>query len=392
MAVLNDIMTWVAVATTGLQWILWVNGAAGAGKSAIARSIVDLCLKQKIVVARFFFFRTDPSRNNIKPLVATLAYQLITLIPALGEIISQNIRSDPLIFDQSLEHQFEALIFEPLRKLHQESPFKHAIILLVDGIDECTIHKDQVNLIHTISQFIAEKIVPLIVIFSSRAETQIQMAFNYDIVDSTLRRVPLDNNYAADDDIRLFLRDSFKKIKTTHPFKPLIDYDWPAPSHVEEIVEKSSGQFIYASVVMKFLLSPRLHPVQQLEIIRGLRPVGALTPFAQLDALYQHIFSRVQDIARTMSILAVAILSSFTDLNHIEEMLHISCDDIHVALADLTSVVKCSWSRIVFLHASLPDFLLDRLRAQSYHIERAIWSARLSVMFLSAPYSGICVH
>ena len=101
------------------------------------------------------------------------------------------------------------LIFEPLRKLHQESPFTQAIVLLVDGVDECTVHKDQVDLIHTISKFIAEKSVPLIVIFSSRAEKQIQMAFNAKGVNRTLRRVPLDNDYRADDDIRLFLRDSF---------------------------------------------------------------------------------------------------------------------------------------------------------------------------------------
>ena len=139
---------------------------------------------------------------------------------------------------------------------------------------------------------------------------------------------------------------------------------------------------------MIFLSSPRHHPSRQLEVVRGLRPAGALTPFAQLDALYQHIFSQVQDIERTMSILAVAIFTSFPFLHHVEEMLHMSSDDIYVALADLSSVVTCSWGRIVFLHASLPDFLLDRARARSYHMDRATWSARLSIMFLDAPRSG----
>ncbi len=55
-AILTAIMDWVLAATMGLQWILWLNGAAGAGKSAIARSVIDLCLEQQIVIARFFFF------------------------------------------------------------------------------------------------------------------------------------------------------------------------------------------------------------------------------------------------------------------------------------------------------------------------------------------------
>ena len=373
-------MTWVVVATTGLQWILWLNGAAGAGKSAIARSVVELCLKQHLVVGRFFFFRTDRSRNTIKSLVATLAYQLITFIPDLGDIIYQTIRSDPLVFDQSLEYQFAALIFAPLRKLHKETPFKQAIVLLVDGVDECIVQKDQVDLIHTLSEFIAEKSVPLIVIFSSRAETQIQMAFNAERVDNTLRRVPLDDNYKADDDIRLFLCDSFETMKKTHPFKASIDADWPAPSHVQEIVDKSSGQFIYASVVMKFLSTSRLHPVQQLEIVRGLRSAGRLMPFAQLDALYRHIFSQVLDIERTMSVLAVAIFTEFPLLSHVEDMLRVSSDDVHVALADLTSVVTCSWGRIKFLHASLPDFLLDRMRAREYFMDRAVWPGTCTII------------
>ncbi|KJA20299.1 hypothetical protein HYPSUDRAFT_102979, partial [Hypholoma sublateritium FD-334 SS-4] len=251
-AILKAVMDWVLITTMGLQWILWINGAAGAGKSAIARSLVDLCLEQQIIIARFFFFRTDPTRNNMKPVVATLAYQLIKSIPALDSIISPIIQSDPLIFNESLEKQFELLIFDPLRQLHKESPIEKAIVFLLDGVDECSGENNQVNVIRTIAQFVAEKAIPLIVIFSSRAESQLKMAFNSPRIDSILGRLPLDTDYRAADDIRLFLDDSFTKIKTTHPFKSSIDFEWPAPSLVQEIVDKSSKQFIYSSVVVNF--------------------------------------------------------------------------------------------------------------------------------------------
>ncbi|KJA16845.1 hypothetical protein HYPSUDRAFT_206745 [Hypholoma sublateritium FD-334 SS-4] len=305
-AVLNAMIHWVTAATTGLQWILWLNGAAGAGKSAIARSVVGLCLERQFVVARFFFFRTDPTRNGVKPVVATLAYELIQSIPALDSIITPKIRSNPLVFNESLETQFQLLIFEPLRQLQRESPFEKPIVFLIDGVDECTGDNNQVTLIRTIAQFVAANLIPLVVIFSSRAELHLQMTFNSPKIDSILRRVPLDDDYRAASDIQLFLNESFGEIKITHPFRSMIGAEWPSPSLVKEITDKSSGQFIYASVVIQFVSSPRLHPVQQLEIVRGLRPAGELTPFAQLDSLYRHIFSQVHDIARVTAILAIS--------------------------------------------------------------------------------------
>ncbi|KJA29536.1 hypothetical protein HYPSUDRAFT_31449 [Hypholoma sublateritium FD-334 SS-4] len=75
-AVLDVIINWITIQTAiRTQWILWLNGAAGAGKSAIGRSIVEYCLSLDIPIARFFFFRTDSARNTSKPIVATLVYQ-----------------------------------------------------------------------------------------------------------------------------------------------------------------------------------------------------------------------------------------------------------------------------------------------------------------------------
>ncbi len=388
-AILNTIMDWILVATMGIQWILWVNGAAGSGKSAIGRSVVDLCLEQQIVIARFFFFRTDPTRNTIKPFVSTLVYQLIKFIPTFKSKIIAIIHSDPLIFDESLETQFKVLIFEPLRQIHKESPLQKAIVFLVDGIDECGGDENQVNVIHTIAQFVAEKSVPLIVIFASRTESQLKMAFDEPTVDGILRRLPLDTDYRAADDIWRFLNDSFAKIKTTHPFRSSIPPKWPTPSLLQEIVNNSSNQFIYASVVIKFVSLSRLHPVQQLEIVNKLRPTGELMPFAQLDSLYQHIFSRVHNITRVTEILAAAILGVSPDKEIINHTIGIASDDIDIALADLASVVSYDTGDITFLHASLPDFLLDQSRSQQYYIDKGLWCEHFAIKYLSNVGEGM---
>ncbi len=66
------------------------------------------------------------------------------------------------------------------------------------------------------------------------------MAFNASEVDTILQKLSLDANHNADNDIQLFLDSSFITIRTTHPFKDIIDPDWPAQKLVQEIVDKSS--------------------------------------------------------------------------------------------------------------------------------------------------------
>ena len=130
------------------------------------------------------------------------------------------------------------------------------------------------------------------------------MAFNARDMDSILKQMPLDNNYQAAEDIHRFLVDSFDNIKLTHPLRNYLKPEWPSAEHLQEIVNKSSGQFVYASVVMKFVSVPSSSPSTQLDIVRGLRPAGRATPFAELDALYRHIFLQVEDITTVLMMLA----------------------------------------------------------------------------------------
>ena len=53
-AVLAEIMQWMQH-IEGSERVLWLYGSAGAGKSAIAQSIADMCAKLNLLVASFFF-------------------------------------------------------------------------------------------------------------------------------------------------------------------------------------------------------------------------------------------------------------------------------------------------------------------------------------------------
>lgn len=357
------------------KWIAWLNGAAGAGKSAICQTVAELCIRRGVKVASFFLFRNDHTRNHIDALVATLAYQIILLIPETKELIIRAIETNPLLFEQKFETQLSVLIIQPLQQLHAACPIS-TLLVIIDGVDECEGDNVQMNMIDTIARILRSKNLPLVVLFASRCEYQIQMAFNSQDTDHILKRLSLDDNYQPEEDIRRFLYDSFNIIKRTHPIlKGRLIHNWPSPEHVQEIVDKSSGQFIFASVVIKFLSMPTSNPQKHLDIIRGLHPAGRLTPFAQLNALYRHILSRVDDLPTVLNLLAYRIFSTNKSLHVISHFFHLSVDDAISALAPLVSVVSVKAPQsteidytVHFRHASLPDFLRDESRSHEYCI------------------------
>ncbi len=371
--------------------IIWVNGAAGSGKSAIGRSISERCLSLGTPITRFFFFRTDPTRNDLKHIAATLAYQLIETIPALESIIIPKIQRDALIFNKSLETQFETLIFSSLIQLQESWTETKTVVFLLDGVDECIGHGEQAKLIRTITNFVMKQSFPMIVFFGSRAESQLCVEFRSPVLSDILLQFPLDTDYRADEDILLFLNDSFEKIKSTHSFgSKLCDSNWPAQGDIEEIMRKGSGQFIYASTAINFISLADQNPVQQLKIVLDLNPPRILKPFAQLDTLYRHIFSQVVDIEAASLVLGYTMFTNeifsfplgIPTLRNAGDIMTI--DEIKVALSALASVLTydSKANTIRFLHASLPDFLVDRDRSQAYYIDRATWCTNMSILVI----------
>lgn len=367
--VLGTIFKWISLAAPRASQLLWLNGAAGAGKTSICHSVVDLCTKNNIPVATFFFSHADPARNSIKTVVATIAYQVVQLAPSAKDFITHAIDSNPLIFHQSFESQLEKLIIEPLQKLYgtiSEVPWK--LLLIFDGLDECSKTKeDQILLICALAEYLAIQNVPLMVIISSRKECHLTMAFNSLNSTSLLSKISLDNEYSANNDIHHFLNERFEEIKKTHPSKHLIPCSWPTPHAIDYITHKSSGQFVYASIVLKFVSSPYSYPPDQLHALLDNGSIVS-TAFAELDQLYQNIFKEINNLALVKSILA-CVLKSNTSLQDISYRLSISSTVIYTALAGLSSIVNCQNDKISFLHNSLPDFLVEKSRSGVYYIK-----------------------
>ncbi|KAF8171689.1 hypothetical protein BJ912DRAFT_1148431 [Pholiota molesta] len=391
-AILKWIYDWIVVdLLIRRMWIMWMHGAAGAGKSAIMQSIAELCEKARIPLASFFFFRTDPTRNSMAPFVATLVYQLIQKIPQARDQIFMIIENNPLIFDESLETQLQKLIIEPLLRL--QAHFKCCFIILIDGLDECLARTQQAELINLLGTFSHSRATPVIFLVASRREPQIAAAFVRKGISDLALTLPLDNSdiEQTSDDIRCFLIDKFRDIKENHLLKDYLPIDWPPASSVKEIVSKSSGQFIFASVVINYISSPRANPARQLEVIHGirLRDPSTQNPFAHLDALYEHIFSQVETLGKVLDIIGYVIASRVGLIKHIQKAFLLEEGELDVLFADLTAVIlfkppSQGIPELKFLHESLPDFLVDKSRSKTkhYHIDIDEYTTNLLCRFL----------
>jgi hypothetical protein len=384
---MKSIYDWIVRQGPRNQWLLWLNGAAGAGKSAIMQSIAERCVLTAIAIASFFFSRADFARNNMAPFVATLVYQLIQTIPETSDDIILTIERNPLIFGQSLESQLQQLLIQPLLRL--PAHLRRLFVVFIDGLDECNDRAHQSNLIRVLGNISSGRNIPIVFLIASRREPQIEAEFYQDQVTDNLTEIPLDDIQASDD-IRRYLNAKFKEIKATHLRKSFLAPHWPSSAVIEQIIEKSSGQFIYASVVMGYISLPDAHPALQLDIINGIHPPNPLeNPFAHLDALYRYIFSQVKRLDAVRNVLAWHLIQSNFSIQTLESLFQLAAGELEVLFADLTALVRCSadgpHAKIKFLHASLPNFLLDKSRSGDYYINLDEYRNNLLSLFLDTP-------
>ncbi|PPQ81454.1 hypothetical protein CVT25_013368 [Psilocybe cyanescens] len=363
---------------------MWLYGAAGAGKSAIAQTIAEILQGQHFFLASFFFARNDPQRGTAKWLVTTLAYQLAAKLPQVfRERVALTFEQDPLIVTRSLETQFLVLVREPLLELlHSGFSTSNRIVFIIDGLDECDDPKVQARIVDLSFSLLHHLDLPLKILVASRPEMYISSSFDENPF-SMLARTTLDHNYQSDRDIRHFLVDKFNEIKTRHRLRSYIPIGWPTENSVNTLVRKSSGQFIYASTVVKYVASARHRPTHRLEVILGIHPPSeGDNPFAELDELYRHILMGVEDVDLMLQIIGFVVLHPpryFNSVTFIEAFFSLAPGDVQLLMQNLGSLILVENHpdnpygeeviTVRILHASLKDYLLDQSRSKDFYLD-----------------------
>ena len=351
------------------------------------KTVAEMCYDSGFLIASFFFSRNSPGRSDAKRLIATIAYQLALSIPEARADIERAVENDPSLMSKSLDTQVHTLIATPLINIVHKSPSSSLQrLIILDGLDECDGSTIQCTIINLFSNLVKENRLSLLVLFACRPEYDIRNTFNRHDISNLTDRIALDDDICSDDDIAMFLQSKFREIQKAHPMHFLIQKSWPSPDVINMLVAKSSGQFIYASTVIKYIQSADHRPKDRLDIVLGMVSAGDETPFSELDAIYRHILSTAHNIDLVLRILSILVFSeriyygllNFRSPDVLELLLGIDKGDIFIALKDMYSILDIPGATeaidypVRIRHASLVDFLTDRKRSQTYFLDSTI--------------------
>ncbi|KAF7342193.1 NACHT domain-containing protein [Mycena venus] len=355
--------------------ILWLQGPAGAGKSAIAQTLCHTLEEKGRLGASFFFKRGHPSRGHAKRLIATIAYQLALRLPDLSRHISWSVETDPSVVDKSLSIQLQRLIVDPWLQSDVNCP----LVVVVDGLDECEDRNVQQQILCLIGHAVQGQQLTLRFLVASRPEPHIREIFS-----GALNRIHCPVNIEQSfEDVRKYLRNEFARIRREHRETMATVGLWPCAEDIDNLVRKSSGYFIYVSTVIKFIDDKDFYPSERLKVIIDSKDSDfGPRPFAALDQLYTQILDQVHARPELIQVLTVvaAKLMSPPEVGPIEQLLELDPAALRLILRGLRSLIDAKkedgsdssdWSfksKIVVHHASFYDFLQDPKRAGKFYV------------------------
>ncbi|KAJ7757355.1 hypothetical protein DFH07DRAFT_460273 [Mycena maculata] len=374
--------------------VLWLHGPAGAGKSAIAQSLCRTLEAEGRLGASFFFKRGHASRGDGKKLFPTLVYQLVLLaqqwqehshlteckdLQKLKLDILQKIENNPSILDRSIPPLVEKLLVGPSQHLIPG----RSLIIVIDGLDECQGHDIQQEILQSIGDAVQMGPCALRFLVASRPEPHLHQMFIRPCLDGFHRRMNINQSF---EDVQRYLHNEFDRIhREHHETMDMIPWPWPSPNDVDTLVKKSSGYFIYASTVIKFVDDKDFRPPERLVTIMAMGSAYSVSPpdespLAALDDLYLQILSQTRPALRPRLLAILTIIAARLNplrVRQIEELLELKTGDVRLALRGLHSVLKVppAWAHedprssvyaISVHHASFPDFLNDRTRSGAF--------------------------
>ncbi|KAF8816531.1 hypothetical protein BYT27DRAFT_7154580 [Phlegmacium glaucopus] len=384
MAVRQIILDWIHNDSSGLSF-LWLYGPAGAGKTAILQAIAEfLCSSSgdyENFGGSFFFSRRKSGRDQGRFLFSTIAYQLALKIPGLRHHINRIMEARPTLHTKSIDVQLQTLIVDALQSL---SPLpQRSYLVIIDGLDECQDKSTQQHILHLLCEAITAYNLPLRFLIGSRPESHIRASFDQEVLYTITQRVVLDETFNPGRDIQVFLQDGFAEICAKHAdILSHMKQPWPAKGIIDLLVQRSSGQFIYAATVLKFVGADFCNPTTQLELVL----MHDSTAFSDLDQLYTQILSVYPSKAKIVQVLGIVLAFDARTLTPevIGDILEMEEGEVKLMLRGLSSLITFvgdgdkkylakgihgSTSGSVYLmHASFRDFLVDSSRSGPFHV------------------------
>jgi hypothetical protein len=231
--ILARVFEWIE--DTDQSNILWLSGSPGAGKSAIASTVVsqlrDQNSRQQCLSSAFWFKRGDASLGDPASVWRTIAFGLACLDPVIQQSII-DVLGNQDIDTAGIEDHFKYLVEGSLSKC----PSSQLVVVVLDALDECGSRK---QLLRTLQRWRGlSKNCKLLV--TSRTESDIQRCFDTGTLHIELQTGALVNEETSQD-VSKFLAGEFARISEGYNSLPP---KWPGETVIKQLTKQAAGLFI----------------------------------------------------------------------------------------------------------------------------------------------------
>ena len=377
---LREIRSWSEIRDDPNIFLL--TGAAGTGKSTVARTVAEEYEKEGKLGCYIFFQRgkTDSQNSITSTVIRTIAYNLARRNSHIAERITAAVTDNLEPSFLSTEIIFKTVLCDPLLSATEEG-LCGSILIVLDALDECGSREVQKEL----AILIRDKISTLPPVFrfliTSRPEEGINPLLR-NSMPPFCNHTTLDHTSASnEEDVIKFVRHEMRELREDGRWR--VPKDWPWDEKVEILGKAADGVFIWASTAIKYVSGKTLGQFQTLRALiedsgtvnKGLGNLYATVLEGSLDwdDITKGQFSRIFSLI----LFSKRMLTG----EEIDDILDLESDTTRDLLSCLRSLVTFEEGKPIRIHhASLYDYLVSAdCNTQGWHIDEERGKTEISL-------------
>ncbi|EMD36495.1 hypothetical protein CERSUDRAFT_115528 [Gelatoporia subvermispora B] len=360
--ILNDVRIWSR--TPDVARIFWLDGMAGTGKSAIARSICQDLLKDRLLGASFFCSRG--ARDDVALIIPTLAASLAHLSAPYRLALLDLLQEMPDAAYSTVELQVKNLLEKPLRNAFGDKP--PTLVFVVDALDECADPTATKNMVAALVSRSSH--MPVKFFLTSRPERHIQMHFSSKCshLHRILRLHDIEQ-HIVQSDINLYCHQRLQEIREAwQNADPPYEFpqQWPSGADIETLTNRAGTLFIYAFTALNHI--NKANPRSRLQELISVDSAPQRPLTKPLDDMYTLILKNAlnadecteMEILQAKKLLAIIlVLRESITVSALAHLMGLSTQHLRGILDGLRAVVYVPQQN----DASFEDYLTSHERA-----------------------------
>ncbi|THU76138.1 WD40 repeat-like protein, partial [Dendrothele bispora CBS 962.96] len=374
--ILKDIMKWAQDPSLNASSGYWMCGAAGTGKSTIAKSLCLMLEEKQLLAGSFFCSRQIQECREYHHIIPTIAYQLAYYSHTFRETLERILEQHQNVALKEPSIQVKELLIQPWEVVMKTKRFEGCSpVIVIDALDECENISEVLKAMVPAIQ--NRQMAGLKFFFTSRPSNNVSSCLEIGSKDSNSEKMHMENFYLhnveksqVQDDIKKFLQCQLQNIQITK-------------EQIQTLVNSSGKLFIYAATTAKYITNVGGYEKQRLHNVLSLTQGPHAMHVEGIDILYNQILEedipmkKQSTIERDTSLKivhTVVSVASPVTCKTIACLLGYDIEVVEATISSLQSVVYINKrdGKIHIFHASFSDYIFSAERSKMNHCDQSM--------------------